>query len=81
MEVQTLESIGALGTAFATIAIVLLLWKAVRQMEATVALSKVQTDFRFRAWIGPAGSIEYREIDDDKSRFSIAIIFFWGHCF
>ena len=52
-----LETIGALGTAGATIALVFLLYQTVKQLEATVRLSKIQTDYRFRPWIGPLNSI------------------------
>ena len=71
MEIQVLESVGIFGTAIATIALVILLWKAVRQMEATVSLSKVQTDLRFRAWVGPSSGIIPRP--DGNNSYEIAI--------
>ena len=58
MDLATLEAIGVLGTAAATIALVILLYKTVKQLEATVSLSKIQTDYRFRPWIGPVNSIK-----------------------
>ncbi len=54
---QILETVGVLGTAIATVFLVFLLWKAIKQMEATVSLSKIQTNLRFRAWVGPSSSI------------------------
>jgi len=45
VELATIEAIGVLGTAAATIALVLLLYRTVKQLEATVSLSKVQTDY------------------------------------
>lgn len=69
-----IQTIASVGTAFATIALVLLLWKTVRQMDATVKLSRIQTQYRFRPWIGPVGSIQ--KISDSvngKYQFDITI--------
>lgn len=74
MEIQVFETIGILGTAAATIALVLLLWKAVKQMEVTVSLSRIQTDMRFRPWIGPSSSITHIiHNQDEKEQFEIMI--------
>ena len=63
-----------IATAAATIALVILLYFTVKQFEAQVEVSKVQTEFRFRPWIGPTGSIKKMEksISDD-CQFDIAI--------
>lgn len=58
MDYELLSVIGSLATACATIVLVILLWRTIRQMEATVVLSRVQTEFRFRPWIGPTNSIK-----------------------
>jgi hypothetical protein len=54
----TIEAIGSIATAIATIALVVLLYRTVKQFEATVEVSKVQTEYRFRPWIGHVGSIK-----------------------
>jgi len=51
VDLAIIEAIGALGTAAATIALVILLYRTVKQLEATVNLSKIQTDYRFRPWV------------------------------
>jgi hypothetical protein len=58
IDITVLETVGVLGTAAATIALVILLYRTVKQLEATVKLSKIQTDYRFRPWIGPLDSIK-----------------------
>jgi len=58
VDLAILETVGVLGTAVATIALVILLYRTVKQLEATVKLSKIQTDYRFRPWIGPLNSIK-----------------------
>ena len=57
VELAVIETLGVLGTAAATIALVLLLYRTVKQLEATVTLSRVQTEYRFRPWVGPLNDI------------------------
>ena len=47
-----------MATAAATIALVILLFLTVKQFEAQVEVSRIQTEFRFRPWIGPTGPIK-----------------------
>lgn len=54
----TIEAIGSIATAIATIAVVILLYRTVKQLEATVEVSRIQTEFRFRPWIGHIGTIK-----------------------
>ena len=63
-----------IATAAATIALVILLFLTVKQFEAQVEVSRIQTEFRFRPWIGPTGPIKKMEksISDD-CQFDIAI--------
>lgn len=68
-----LESFGSLATAIASIVLVFLLWRTVKQMESTVNLSKVQTEHRFRPWIGPSNSIKFLSTNEDEYQFDIKI--------
>jgi hypothetical protein len=65
--------IGAIGTAVATIALVFLFWKTVKQLEVTVKLSKIQANYRFRPWIGPFNNIQFMSTNDNRDQFSITI--------
>ena len=66
--------IGAIATAVATIALVFVLWRTIKQLEASVKLSKVQTEFRFRPWIGPLHDIRKVEQSvNDKIQFDVSI--------
>jgi len=58
VDLAVIETLGVLGTAAVTIALVLLLYRTVKQLEATVTLSRVQTEYRFRPWVGPLNSIK-----------------------
>ncbi len=70
--------IASVATAVATIALVFVLWKTIKQFEATVQLSRVQTEFRFRPWIGPLNEIKKVEHSvNDKVQFDVSIKNFW----
>jgi len=70
---EVLAVLGSLATAIATIVLVVVLWRTIKQMEATVKLSKIQTEFRFRPWIGPVNSIKHIGESDGKEQFDITI--------
>lgn len=65
--------IGSIGTAIGTIALVFLFWKTIQQLEETVKLSKIQSNYRFRPWIGPLNNIQFMSTKDDREQFSITI--------
>ena len=69
-----IETISSVGTAIATIALVILLYRTIKQMEATVYLSRVQTQYRFRPWVGPTNSIkELTNSINGKRQFEVVI--------
>jgi hypothetical protein len=73
IDVAVLETVGVLGTAAATIALVILLYRTVKQLEATVNLSKIQTDYRFRPWIGPLNSIKPLPPNGNSNQYDCTI--------
>lgn len=72
-EIEALGVIGTLATAVATIVLVYLLWRTIKQVEATVKLSKVQTEFRFRPWIGPVNKIQLLGETEGKTKFDVTL--------
>jgi hypothetical protein len=72
-DLELLTVIGSLGTAIATIVLVILLWKTIKQFETTAKLSQVQTEFRFRPWIGPVNSIKPMGEADGKNQFEVSL--------
>ena len=74
VEVALFETAASIGTAIATIALVILLYRTIKQMEATVSLSRIQTQYRFRPWVGPSNSIkELKDSIDGKHQFEVVI--------
>lgn len=69
----TLGQLGSIGTAIATIALVILFWKTIQQLEETVKVSRVQSQYRFRPWVGPSGSIEFMAKNEGKDQFAIPV--------
>ncbi len=70
---EVLAVLGSLATAIATVVLVVVLWRTIKQMEATVKLSKIQTEFRFRPWIGPVSSIKHIGESNGKEQFDVTI--------
>jgi hypothetical protein len=72
-DLETLTVIGSLGTAIATVVLVILLWKTIKQFETTAKLSAHQMEFRFRPWIGPVNSIKAMGEANGKNQFDVAL--------
>ena len=73
VDLVLIQTFGVLGTAAATIALVLLLYRTVKQLEATVTLSRVQTEYRFRPWVGPLNSIKALPPNGNSNKFECTI--------
>jgi len=68
----TIGEIGSIGTAIGTIALVILFWKTIKQLEETVKLSRIQSNYRFRPWVGPFSNIQFMSTTPDaRDQFSI----------
>lgn len=52
---------------------IVLLWKTVKDFAELAKVSKLQTQVRFRPWVGPSGGFEFLREDTDKKRYSIAM--------
>lgn len=60
-------------TGVGTIALSVLLYKSFRHLEAATKATEIQTEFKFRPWIGPTGLIRDISQEDNKKRFEITI--------
>jgi hypothetical protein len=58
---------------FLEVGIVILLWKTVKDFAELAKVSKLQTEVRFRPWVGPSGGYELLTEDKDKKHYSIAL--------
>jgi hypothetical protein len=53
--------------------VIILLWKTVKDFSELAKVSKLQTEVRFRPWVGPSGGFELLREDDAKKQYSIAM--------
>jgi len=53
--------------------VVVLLWKTVKDFAELAKVSKLQTEVRFRPWVGPSGGFELLRDEEDKKQYSIAM--------
>jgi len=67
-------TIGHLMTGFGTVVLVIMLLKTFRHLEAATRMSKVETEYRLRPWVGPSTGI--KKVDNSingKIQFSITL--------
>ena len=53
--------------------VILLLYKTVKDFAELAKVSKLQTEVRFRPWVGPSGGFEFLREDGDKKQYSITM--------
>ena len=58
---------------FLDLGVILLLWKTVKDFAELAKVSKLQTEVRFRPWVGPNGGFELLREDGQKKQFSITM--------
>jgi hypothetical protein len=66
-------TIGHLMTGAGTIALSILLYRTFKHMDASTHATELQTEHKFRPWVGPSGTIEEMNSGSDKKRFEITV--------
>lgn len=73
LTIETLEKYIAVIAGIAEIIIVFLLWKTVKDFAELAKVSKLQTEVRFRPWVGPSGNIQHVRDDSENKKKQYAI--------
>lgn len=74
VEIALVEQWVSIGAGVATVFVVYLLWKTVKEMEEASKVSKVQVAHRFRPWVGPSSGIEFmRTTPEGKEQFVVTL--------
>jgi len=74
VEFEFIQILGSLGTTAATIALVVMLYKAFQQMKSSVTLAQIQTEYQFRPWIGTSESFQKIEPSiNDQIQFEVIV--------
>ena len=72
-DLDTIAQVVSVISGIATVGVVFLLWKTVRDMQETTKLNKVQLQHRFRPWVGPSTGVELMKTVDNKNQYVIAV--------
>ena len=67
-----LGEISSIATALATVALVILIWRTVQQLEVTVKESKMRSQ-RFRPWVGPSDGIKLMSAQNGREQYFVTI--------
>lgn len=70
---EFVATIGHLMTGFGTIILSILLYRTFKHMEASTQATKIQTEYKFRPWVGPTGAIREINSDSNKKQFEVII--------
>lgn len=68
-----IATIGHIMTGIGTVVLVVLIIKTLKHMQIATKFTEIQTNYKFRPWVGPSSTI--REIDgsDKDSKFEITL--------
>jgi hypothetical protein len=74
ISLEFFATIGHLMTGFGTVFLVIELLRTLKHLEASTRMSKVETEYRLRPWVGPSTGIKRVEASiNGKIQFSITI--------
>lgn len=71
--IDTLEKYFSIVSGVAEVGIVILLFKTVKDFAELAKVSRLQTEVRFRPWIGPSGNIAIIGQDSERNQYQYAI--------
>jgi hypothetical protein len=73
LSLEFFATTGHLMTGFGTIVLSILLYRTFRHLRAATRASEIQTEYKFRPWIGPTGQIKELFTDQKKKRFEVIL--------
>jgi hypothetical protein len=68
-----IATIGHIMTGIGTVILVVLIVKTLHHMKAATKFTEIQTNYKFRPWVGPTGSIRQIDEDDNNIKFEITL--------
>lgn len=71
--IGTIKEYAEVISIFLEVIIIILLAKTVKDFAELAKVSKLQTEVRFRPWVGPHGGIEFMRSDNDNKQYFIKI--------
>jgi hypothetical protein len=68
-----IATMGHIMTGIGTIVLVILIIKTLKHMRVASRFTEIQTNYKFRPWIGPSNIIKEIEGNEKNNRFEIAL--------
>lgn len=68
-----IATIGHIMTGIGTVVLVILIVKTLHHMKAATRFTEIQTNYKFRPWVGPANTVREIEGSADKFRFEVTL--------
>jgi hypothetical protein len=73
VDLNELEQVFTILNTFGTIILIILFWKTINYLQEQSKNARIQTNYRFRPWIGPTNSIKPMSIVDNRHQFVIEL--------
>jgi hypothetical protein len=68
-----IATMGHLMTGIGTVILVILIVKTLNHMKVATRFTEIQTNYKFRPWIGPSNAIKEIDGDEKNNRFEIML--------
>ena len=68
-----IATLGHLMTGIGTVILVVLIVKTLKHMKIATKFTEIQTNYKFRPWIGPSNTIKEIDGDEKNNRFEILL--------
>ena len=73
VDLDQLEQIFVILNTFGTLVLIYFFWKTIKHLEEASKVSRIQTNYRFRPWVGPTNSIKPMSTENNHHQFAIQI--------
>lgn len=73
IDLDQIEQIFVMLNTIGTIFLIVLFWKTIKHLEESSRNAKIQTNYRFRPWVGPSNGIKQMSADDNRHQFGVDI--------
>ena len=73
VDLDQIEQMFAILNTLGTIILIILFWKTIKYLEESSKNARIQTNYRFRPWIGPTNSIKPMSTSDNRHQFVVEI--------
>ncbi|HSB57564.1 MAG TPA: hypothetical protein VLD38_07140 [Nitrosopumilaceae archaeon] len=73
IDLDQIEQIFVILNTLGTIILIVLFWKTIKHLEEASKNARIQTNYRFRPWVGPTNGIKLMSTTDNRHQFGIDI--------